>query len=177
MLRQLNPILSFVGAYKPELNAFFSNTVAVTQATTPPDTRGNRVHYLRTMNPMNAENLAVYPRRIGSNRPNPYELPGAFAKLKEGLPQYETRHCANGVPTIVDNSILNPLTGLPVIGDKLVQQIRQFGLTSGTGTLNVPCKQQGPYSPTTTPSASNTGLFPHVAAAASGSARSARRSK
>ena len=33
--RQINPILSGLGFYKAELNAFFSNTVAATQASEP----------------------------------------------------------------------------------------------------------------------------------------------
>ena len=41
------------------------------------------VHYLRTTNPLNPENLAVYPRRIGTNRPNPYAKPGNFNPLKQ----------------------------------------------------------------------------------------------
>ena len=44
---------------------FLANTPAATQAS---DSGG---HYLRTTNPLNAENLAVYPRRVGTNRPNP----------------------------------------------------------------------------------------------------------
>ena len=39
VLSELNPILSFIGAYKPELNAFFANTVAATQAATSRPTR------------------------------------------------------------------------------------------------------------------------------------------
>ncbi len=66
--QQLVPLLDFVGLYKPELTAFFANTVAATQASEP----GTAVHYLRTTNPLNPENLAVYPRRVGSNRPNAY---------------------------------------------------------------------------------------------------------
>src|SRR5215218_11081591 len=58
-MRQLTPILDFLGLYKRELTAFFANTPAATQAK---DTSG--VHYLRTTNPLNAENLAVYPRRV-----------------------------------------------------------------------------------------------------------------
>ena len=38
-------------------------------------------HYLRTTNPLNPENLAVYPRRIGTNRPNAYTKPGIFRQL------------------------------------------------------------------------------------------------
>jgi phospholipid/cholesterol/gamma-HCH transport system substrate-binding protein len=98
-LRELNPILDYVGAFPHELTAFFGNVVASTQATT--GTGADAVHYLRTTNPTNPENLAVYPRRIGTNRPNPYTLPGAFANLRNGLQVYESRQCGSGVPTLV----------------------------------------------------------------------------
>jgi ABC-type transporter Mla subunit MlaD len=110
-LRELNPILGFVGAYPRELTAFFANVVGSTQATT--GSGADAVHYLRTTNPANAENLAVYPRRIGTNRPNPYEFPGAFANLARGLPQYETRHCGRGVPTLVTQPL--PAGTLPAV--------------------------------------------------------------
>jgi phospholipid/cholesterol/gamma-HCH transport system substrate-binding protein len=110
-LRQLNPILGFVGAYPQELTAFFANVVGSTQATT--GSGADAVHYLRTTNPANAENLAVYPRRIGTNRPNPYQFPGAFTNLARGLPQYETRHCGRGVPTLVTQPL--PAVTLPAL--------------------------------------------------------------
>ena len=61
--------------------------------------RARALHYLRTTNPLNPENLAAYPRRIGSNRPNPYLLPGAFDRLAKDLPVFENRHCGRGVPS------------------------------------------------------------------------------
>ena len=71
-----------LGQYKNELSSFFANVAAATQATTQ---EGNaRVHYLRTTNPVNPENLAVYPIRIGTNRPNPYTFPDAFKNLATG---------------------------------------------------------------------------------------------
>ena len=79
-LRQLNPILDYLGLYKRELTAFFANTVAATQATTVSDK--GPLHYLRTTNPLNPENLAVYPTRLPTNRPNPYTLPGHFDQLR-----------------------------------------------------------------------------------------------
>jgi virulence factor Mce-like protein len=182
VLRQLNPILQFIGAYKPELNTFFANTVSVTQATNiPAYSKGQKVHYLRTLNPFNPENLAVYPTRIGSNRPNPYPFPGQFLKLAEllkggsGPPDYETRHCGHGVPTVVDTGALDPLSGLPLIGKTLADNIRKFAYTS-TGNVGAPpCVQQGPYSPGSIPASAQTGLYPHVAAFASGSATARRR--
>ena len=181
VLRQVNPILTFLGAYKPELNAFFANTVAVTQAANVPAyAKGQRVHYLRTSNPLNPENLAVYPRRIGTNRPNPYTFPGHFQKFAQLLagtgapPLYETRHCGNGVPTIVDTNVLNTLTGVPLIGPALADNIRKFAYGTQGNDPAPPCIQQGPYSPSTSPPSARQGLYPNVAAAASGSARKKR---
>ena len=178
LLRELNPILTFLGAYKPEINAFFANTVATTEATNiPAYAKGQKVHYLRTMNPFNPENLAVYPRRIGTNRPNPYTFPGHFLKFADLLngtgvpPQYETRHCGNGVPTIVTDTVLNPLSGLPVIGPALADNIKKFAYGAQGNDPAPPCVQQGPYSPSTSPPSARQGLYPQVAAAASGSAR------
>lgn len=184
VLRQLNPILSYIGAYRPELNTFFSNTVAATQATNLPGyAKGQRVHYLRTLNPINPENLAVYPSRIGSNRTNAYAFPDHFSKLAEllqggsGPLQYETRHCANGVPTIVDKSVLTPLSGLPVIGSALVDNIRKFAYTNfSSGQVGAPpCVQQPKFSPSTSPRSARETQYPQVVEAPSGS--SARKRK
>ncbi len=87
--RQVTPILQFLGLYKRELTAFFGNTVASTQAKDP----GSSLHYLRTVNPLNLENLAVYPTRVGTNRTNAYAKPGQFDHFMQGLLSYETRHC------------------------------------------------------------------------------------
>src|SRR5215213_2337471 len=114
--QQLVPLLDFVGLYKNELNAFFANTVAATQARST----STRVHYLRTTNPFNPENLGVYPRRLGTNRPNPYAKPGMFNKLRSGLEVYEDRHCGRAIPIVSNDAALiptvptPPLPGLPV---------------------------------------------------------------
>jgi ABC-type transporter Mla subunit MlaD len=142
-MRQLTPILDFIGLYKPELTAFFANTPAATQAK---DTSG--VHYLRTTNPLNAENLAVYPRRIGTNRPNPYAKPGNFSQLAQGMPVFENRHCGSGVPSVTNVPAL-PLP--PVVEDlvpeDLLNRIVQFAFAGQPGSNGPapPCRLQGPY--------------------------------
>ena len=98
------PLLDFIGLYKPELNAFFANTVAATQARST----ATRVHYLRTTNPFNPENLAVYPRRLGTNRPNAYTKPGMFNKLRGGLEVYEDRHCGRAIPGVGNDAGVLP---------------------------------------------------------------------
>jgi phospholipid/cholesterol/gamma-HCH transport system substrate-binding protein len=131
------------------------------------------VHYLRTTNPVNAENLAVYPRRIGTNRPNPYQFPGAFANLARGLPQYETRQCGRGIPTLVTQPLpagtlptlpttIPTIPGLPpivppvvpavdpttLIPSALAASIQSLFLpAAGTAAsaAAVPCRQQAPF--------------------------------
>jgi phospholipid/cholesterol/gamma-HCH transport system substrate-binding protein len=141
-MRQITPILQFLALYKPELTAFFANSVSATQAS-----NSAKLHYLRTTNPFNPENLAVYPRRIGSNRPNAYAKSGNFKQLRKGMPVFENRHCSNGVPSVT-NIPLPPLP--PAVGDlipaDLLANIVQFAFngTNGSGTAP-PCRLQGPY--------------------------------
>ncbi len=102
---QLTPAVDFIGQYKPELTSFFANAVGATQAKEP--VGSTQVHYLRTSNPLNAENLAAYPNRLPTNRPNPYRLPGGFNEINQGLSSYETRQCnpANLAPTLTNTPI------------------------------------------------------------------------
>jgi phospholipid/cholesterol/gamma-HCH transport system substrate-binding protein len=179
--RQLVPLLDWIGLYKRELTAFFANTVAATQAKTP----GAPIHYLRTTNPLNPENLAVYPKRIGTNRPNPYVHSGAFDRLAKGLQVYEDRHCNAGVPTIT-NQVLGTLPTLPtipglplpvpvptpdpgtapnpqdLISDGLLQRVQQYAFgAAGTATPAPPCVKQPPFT-----YAGETTQYPHVKAGA-----------
>jgi phospholipid/cholesterol/gamma-HCH transport system substrate-binding protein len=143
-MRQLGPIVDFLGLYKPELTAFFANTPAATNAKDP-----QGIHYLRTTNPLNAENLAVYPRRIGTNRPNAYAKPGNFSQLRSGMPVFDNRHCGAGVPSIGNTPVvpLPPLVGELVPAD-LLNRIVQFAFAGQPGTNGPapPCRLQGPYS-------------------------------
>ena len=169
-LRQLNPVLEALGFYKRELTAFFANTVAATQATTVSSV--GPLHYLRTQNPFNPENLAVYPKRLPSNRPNPYTLPGTFDQISEGLPSYETRHCGReAFPSIVNTpqqirppaplpdltlpvpipapvpdvqGVVNGAFSLP---DALFSNILRYAFPNGPGEEPPapPCRQQGKF--------------------------------
>jgi phospholipid/cholesterol/gamma-HCH transport system substrate-binding protein len=141
-LKEINPILSYIGMFPSELGAFFANTVATTQASNvPPGGNPNSpVHYLRTTNPINPENLAAYPFRIGTNRTNAYPLPGNFRDLPKGLLSFETRHCEHGVPTIADSV-------LALLPQALADGIRQFAYgVTGNGAVAAPrCVKQGKY--------------------------------
>jgi phospholipid/cholesterol/gamma-HCH transport system substrate-binding protein len=155
-LRQLNPILRYIGAYRNELRTFFANVPAATQATDRPVNAKAPVHYLRTLNPVNPENLAQYPHRLGTNRNNAYELPGGLLKLANNQrASYETRACGKGSPTIVPPNPTNP--------NALLNSILQFtfgfapGATAGT-VAAPPCIQQGANNA----GGAVSGLYPHV---------------
>jgi phospholipid/cholesterol/gamma-HCH transport system substrate-binding protein len=142
-MRQLTPIFDFLGLYKRTITSFLANTPAATQAA---DANG---HYLRTTNPFNPENLAVYPRRIGTNRPNAYAKPDNFNQLAQGMPVFENRHCGGGVPNITNvPAVPLPPPADELISDQLLDQIIQFAFVGQPGANGPapPCRLQGPYS-------------------------------
>jgi phospholipid/cholesterol/gamma-HCH transport system substrate-binding protein len=170
-LRQLIPILAFLGQYKRELTSFFANTAAATQAFDP----STRLHYLRTTNPLNLENLAAYPHRIGTNRPNPYQLPGGYDHLSSHLLVYENRHCNNGTPTLsMTPPVSTPSLPVPVpsavpvptavppevsgITQELFDRISSFVLPDGKAVAP-PCELQGKFN-----EGGVTTQYPHVKA-------------
>jgi virulence factor Mce-like protein len=142
-LRQLNPALYGLGNYTKELNAFFANTVASTEATDKPPKATGPVHYLRTTNPVNPESLAQYPVRIGSNRPNPYTFPNSFANGTSSLSVYENRQCGNGVPTLTQQA--SPLINA-LLPSFLVSEINQFVYGGSESAVPAPpCNLQSKF--------------------------------
>ncbi len=95
-LRNLNPAIDFLGLYKQELNAFFSNTVAATQAVTfPPNAK-------RPARPLPAHDQPGQPREPGHLPPpaghQPAQpLPGAgrlqLPRRRRPLQVFENRQC------------------------------------------------------------------------------------
>jgi phospholipid/cholesterol/gamma-HCH transport system substrate-binding protein len=184
---QLSPALDFLGLYKRELTTFFANTAAATQAKDP----GSNLHYLRTTNPLNPENLAVYPKRPPTNRPNAYRLPSGFDELPQGLSVYEDRQCtpSNTLPVVTNQPIdvtqpvnqVGGIIGLPPIGlppippidltppqaealipDDLLAKIQQFAFGNGQ-VAAPPCRKQGKYT-----FGGETTQYPHLNARNSG---------
>jgi phospholipid/cholesterol/gamma-HCH transport system substrate-binding protein len=140
-LSQLNPILDGAGLYKSELAAFFANSAAATQATTPVAGSSEPAHYLRTSNPLNPEMLAQYPKRLASNRTNPYPFPGDGLNLKSGLASFETRQCGSAT---APNPTLGPAVE-GVLSQTLRDNILRFALNGGD-LVAPPCRQQDRFS-------------------------------
>jgi len=145
--RNFNPFLEFVGRYVPELQAFFANFTAASQATVQEGgTAGPRLHYVRAMLPINPDSLSVYPRRTGFNRSNPYQQPGAFRALSNGgLPVFSNGACPSSIPTVSpqeNRALADPLVELGFVrsGEPLA------GRPFPEPPLPVPaCNQQGPF--------------------------------
>ncbi len=163
-LAQLNPILSFVGLYKDELNSFFANTVAATQASEPAG--GRNVHYLRTTNPLNLEDLAVYGQRLGSNRANPYQQPRAFQDLRAGLKVFDARTCGRAnIPNTLPKGEVAGLLGLPaanILTNLLGSSAAAAAQTPAPNCVQAPKSTFG----------GETTQYPHVKAARDGSGAS-----
>jgi virulence factor Mce-like protein len=170
-LRELNPVLDWVGIYKREVASFFSLDTAATQAVDRPPGSNGPVHYLRTANPINPENLAAYPRRIASNRPNPYVAPGE-STLKPGK-VFGTYACGTAaIPPLAPPGTPPPdpvsLPGLPALPvdpgsavDQLPAELRDLINTYAYGNGNVaapPCVEQAPLGA----KIGQGGKYPHV---------------
>jgi phospholipid/cholesterol/gamma-HCH transport system substrate-binding protein len=155
-LRQLNPILTYLGYYKHEITAFLANDVASTQAVQTPAGSSTPIHYLRTSNPVNPENLAAWPYRLSTNRSNPYTEPLGYKKIKTGLEVFGEYLCTS-------NAVLpiTPLASL-LLPQELRDQIQEFVYGGQRGTVAPGCKPQAPLGPRLT---GTPGVYPHVEAA------------
>jgi virulence factor Mce-like protein len=148
-LRNLNPIIKWVGLYKHEITAFFANDVAATQASSLGADQKTQIHYLRTSNPLNPENLAIYPKRISSNRSNPYVAPLGYSKLP--IKVFGTYTCtSNPIPPLAPNAA-------QIIGQSLVDLINTYAYNNGNVT-SPPCTPQQPLGN----QIGQSGLYPHV---------------
>jgi virulence factor Mce-like protein len=158
VLHNLDPFLQSLGEYVPELQAFFANLTAATEAhggNSSVGGQGPTEHYLRTMLVFNPESLAVYPQRIGTDRSNPYFQPGAFHALGSGgLQVFSGSSCANAAP-----SVSGPAN--EAVPQSLIELILQFKIANAPGSANTvaapACSQQGPLTFN-----GHSSQFPHV---------------
>jgi virulence factor Mce-like protein len=170
-LRDVNPILDWVGLYKKEIAAFFSLDVAATNAVDRPPGSNGPVHYLRTANPINPENLAAYPHRLSTNRPNPYVEPGgSLAKPGKVFGTYACGTAA--IPPLAppgtpprDPIPLPGIPALPVDPNSVVDQlddhlrdlINTYAYANGN-PVAPPCVEQSPLGNLV----GQSGKYPHI---------------
>jgi phospholipid/cholesterol/gamma-HCH transport system substrate-binding protein len=162
VLHNFDPFLQFSDSYIPELQGLFANFAAATQTKAQDSNvaiggqgKGPQLHFLKTMFVLTPESLAIYTKRVGTNRANPYFQPGAFRTLTNGgLQVFEGGACANSAP-----SVSGPAN--ETISQTLIEQLIQFHIANAPETPNaVPapaCNQQGLFTFN-----GQTGQYPHV---------------
>ncbi len=138
-LRSLQPTLDYLGLYKREIAAFFANDTAATMAGDQGTGSSKVLNYLRTSNPLNPEILAAYPRRIPTNRSNPYTEPGAYDQLRRGLPTFGAYLCQNPGPY----PSLRPAGTDPRQDPEERALIQEF-VFKDRGPQAPPCREQAP---------------------------------
>jgi hypothetical protein len=158
VLHNIDPLFQELSLYVPELQAFFANFTAATQAhigNSNLSTRAASAHYLSAMQVLGPDSLAVYPVQVGTHRGNAYFKSGAFrALLNGGLQVFNASNCSNPVPAV---------RGPPnaSVSQSILEQIIQFKVANAPGTPNAvpspPCNQQAPFTYN-----GQTSQFPHV---------------
>lgn len=156
-LRNLNPILTGLGLYKNEFTALFANIAAATNATIPvTNDKGENLHYVRVMGPLNPESVATYPNRLSINRNSAYSPPLWAKGVVSGLPSFDTRQCSSGITATLDpntpnEAAFNERTGGDIAkATSLFDRLKKFAFADQTSTSSVPapgCTQQAPFNP------------------------------
>jgi virulence factor Mce-like protein len=147
-LRNGDPMVRYIGLFKPEITGFFGNVTAATQAadTQSPNATGQALHYIRASQTLTPSELAFYPRPLGIERDNAYRAPGAYKRLANALTVMNASGCLNGNPAL-------PSSASPADLVALIQQ--NVFRTTGRNVAAPSCLAQGPI-----PGFS--GLFPQL---------------
>jgi phospholipid/cholesterol/gamma-HCH transport system substrate-binding protein len=174
VLRNLDPFLQFTGDYIPEVQSFFANLTAATQAHDKNPDFGESSpiqHYLRGLISLGPEALAVYSQRIGTNRANPYFQSGGLNLLgSSGLQSFSTANCANSAPSVegppnaaISETLIKQLTGeVKNLKGEIEHSPPVANKPESANEVAAPgCTQQSPFT-----WEGNTSQFPHVTAPA-----------
>jgi len=154
-LAQLDPLLTGLRDYRHEITGFLGNVAAALNGYNfTPEAPGVQTHYLRSTAPLEPAALAAYPRRLKTNRTNPYLAPLGYSKLKSGLDSFETSQCTGG-----PNATLNPSTptdpvfqaragGTPASAADLFARIQKYvfeNLPDSNSLPAPPCRKQAKF--------------------------------
>lgn len=93
--RDLVPVADYLGLYRSEVVTMFANVAAATQATFRPPGAAEALHYLRILAPVTNEAFVHEPRRLPSNRHNPYLAPRGLDRLATGLEAFDCENTGN----------------------------------------------------------------------------------
>ena len=97
VLQNAQPLVDYLGLYKAELVSQISSVASSFQGKVAQTAGGEPIHYLRALVPISAEAAVTQTERYGSNRHNPYPLPGYMNRLRTFEQAFDCRNTANPV--------------------------------------------------------------------------------
>lgn len=161
-LRNLNPLLTGLNLYKHEVTSFLGNVTAATNSIIPVfNDRGENLHFVRALSPLNPESLATFERRLNTNRNSAYSPPLWAKGLASGLPSFITQQCGSGIVATLDPEtpssaafkervVASETKNLDEASKFAFEQLKKFAFAEQSSTSSVPapaCTQQSPMSP------------------------------
>jgi phospholipid/cholesterol/gamma-HCH transport system substrate-binding protein len=127
VLHNLDPFLKYTGEYVPEVQAFFANIAAASEASEGnanlPPNEGPKQHLLTTMNVLSPGSLAIYPSPAGTTRANAYPHSGSYSSVDSGLSVFESKTCTNSAP-----SVNGPGNG--IVKGSIILSLVRFGVAN-----------------------------------------------
>ncbi len=157
-LRNLNPLLTGLNLYKREVTSFFANLAATFGGElTVENDKGEKLHYLRTMGPINPETLSTYTSRLSTNRNSAYSPPEWAKDVLSGLPSFNAGQCSAGASVTLDpDTPKSPAfkertkKGETKEAEELFERLKKYAFGGQSGTSGAPapgCTQQAPLEP------------------------------
>jgi phospholipid/cholesterol/gamma-HCH transport system substrate-binding protein len=157
-LRNLNPLLTGLDLYRREFTSFFANVAAASNGQlTKENARGENVHFLRAMGPLNPESLTTLNNRLTTNRNSAYSPPLWAKGVATGLPGFDTRQCSSGITAALDpTTATSPAlkertkTGDAKEAEDFFNRLKKYAFAEqlNTGAIGAPaCTQQAPFTP------------------------------
>jgi phospholipid/cholesterol/gamma-HCH transport system substrate-binding protein len=150
-LRNVNPIVQYLGLNQREIAALLGNFVGATNGRSIPGAlqvdgkpAKNPANYLRATAPLGPEALTFYSRALGASRGNAYALPNTGDRLASNYPVYDTRSCTNGdvaPPATADPPELKPL----VLKQAFRTNDTDVPSPTDRNVLKPQCIAQGPF--------------------------------
>ncbi|MGA2454027.1 MAG: MlaD family protein [Solirubrobacteraceae bacterium] len=155
VLHNLDPFLQYLGEYVPELQSFFANVTAASEATESSSDLGKTApkrHVLTGMQVLTPESLAIFQSRIGTNRANAYPHSGVYGSLASGLPVFSSSACADSAPAVsgpANETDTEELLQLLTSSGPPLRNSGESPVANESGTANkIPapgCTQQAPF--------------------------------
>ena len=95
VVRDVRPVVDYLGLYKDDFIQMWANVAAATQATTKEPGAAKPLHYLRSLIPITTEAVVAQDKRLGSNRHNAYPGPRPLDDLATGLKSFDCQNTGN----------------------------------------------------------------------------------